>query len=497
MSNINTENAIPVAKVFEPIFESDKKDFVLEAGRDSGKSKTAYILSGIHSAKYPNEDIVICRASYGSIGDSCYNEMTQVLDSIPQFDGMFIYRKSPLRIVRKGGGTNIYFMGVGGSTDRTKGINPIHKVGLVIIEETQELKTKEHLDQTLASLRRRFGDNTKVVIIFNPPAIELHWINIWANSKRNDADYVVLHPTYLDILPFLNDRDIKEILKTKYESEVYYNYMYMGIPCSSEGLVYPMFNKSRHIISMQEYEYIIHNTNIRPVLCVMGCDGAVTRDATSVVPLIVLSNGQSVIAPIYYHNPKENGVLSYHTLVEQQITRWFDNLCRMFFLGSREEIRIAQERQVRINIVPCVMRVDSAAPDLVRELQFFLSDRINIAAIHKKTVLEMVGVVQSAIANDSVIIIDYGGYYDYTKNKFIERSPNILVEQICTLIWNKQQTNYDPIVPNDVCDAFTYGTFFWYANIENMKYFDAIKINSINYEKIGVILKKRQEGESI
>ena len=57
-------------------------------------------------------------------------------------------------------------MGIGGSTDRTKGFKPKNKIGLVILEETQELKSREHLDQTLASLRRRFGKIVKL-LLFN------------------------------------------------------------------------------------------------------------------------------------------------------------------------------------------------------------------------------------------------------------------------------------------------------------------------------------------
>lgn len=182
-------DTIKIAEVYRPIFTGQYKDIILESGRDAGKTKTAVILAGLTAAQFPKEDIIIARASYGSIGDSIYNETTEALDSIESFRDKFVYKKSPLRIVRKGGGTNIYFMGVGGSKDRTKGIHPKHKVKMVIIEETQEIKTQENYDQTLASLRRNFGEDCIVLTIFNPPAQELHWINVFANKKRKDNDY--------------------------------------------------------------------------------------------------------------------------------------------------------------------------------------------------------------------------------------------------------------------------------------------------------------------
>lgn len=489
-------NDIKVAKVFEPIFTSDLKDFILESGRDAGKSKTVYILSGIQAAQKPDEDIVIARASYGSIGDSSYNEMVEVLDSVDAFNDKFIFRKSPLRIIRKGSKSTIYFMGVGGSTDRTKGIKPLHKVGLLIIEEAQEIKTREHYDQLLASLRRRFGDECKVITVFNPPAQELHWINVWANQKRKDKDYCVIHSSYLDILEFLNDRDIKEIRKLKFENEDYYNYMYMGIPTGSNGAVYPMFRKDKHVISKQEFDYVCSVGGIKPIGCIIGGDGAVNRDATSFVPGILLSNGQCVNGPIFYHNPKEDGTVGYHQLVRDYLQKWFDNLCAEFHLGTRQEIQIAIERKVNITVLPIYMRIDSAAPDLIKECQFFLSDRADISAIKKSTIPQMVATVQSALCNDSEIIIDYGGYYDYVKDKFIKRDNNLLAEQLSMLAWDEKQTGYDPIIPNDVADAFTYKTIFWYQNIENISYFDILKANSITNKRICDILKNRN-GEEI
>ena len=58
------------------------------------------------------------------------------------------------------------------------------------------------------------------------------------------------------------------------------------------------------------------------------------------------------------------------------------------------------------------------------------------------------------------------------------------------LIWNEKQNNYDPIVPNDVADAFTYGCFFWYSNQENIQYFNIIKQQRITNVLIRDILNK-------
>lgn len=483
-----TETTIEVAEVFEPLFISDVLNYVLPGGRVSGKTKTSQILGGIHTAMKPDEDIVIARASYGSIADTVYNETKEVLESIPAFEDQFIFRRSPLRIIRAATDATIYFMGIGGSIDRTKGFKPLHKVGLVILEETQELKSREHLDQTMASLRRRFGEDCKVVIVFNPPAQQLHWINIWCEQRKQDLDWCVIHSTYMDILPFLNDRDVKEIRKYYYENKEYHDYMYGGIPTGGYGSVYPMFRKERHVITAQQFDKIIERGQLKVVGCVIGGDGAVTHDATAFVPQILLSNGQTVVGPIFYHNPQMDGVIGYHQLVQNHLTRWFDEICRRFHLGTIREKR----EHPNARLLPIWMRIDSAAPDLVQECRFFLGDRADIAAINKATVFEMVSVVQNSIINENVMIIDYGGYFDYQLNKWIQKDINLLAEQISMLIWNEKQTNYDPIVPNDVCDAFTYGDYFWYSNIENIQFFNILKVNGLSNKTIYDIINKNE-----
>lgn len=458
---------INIAEVFEPLFTSDYLDFVLPGGRTSGKSKTSAILAGIQSALKPGEDILIARASYGSIADSVYNETQEVLDSIPAFENQFIYRKSPARIIRKSTGSTIYFMGIGGSINRTKGFHPKHKIGLIILEETQELDSREYLDQTLATLRRRFGENCKVVIIFNPPAQKFHWINIWCNEKERDKDTCVIHSTWEDISMFLSDREIKEILKYKYENKPYYDYMYGGIPTGLMGLVYPMFNSDLHLIPYEARETSKILRDYRIVGVIIGCDFAVTHDSTALVPLFIMSNGQCAVGKIFYHNPLDNGVKGTFPLTENEISRWFTEL--------RQENNLDNYYDPTDNI-PIVFIVDSAATDGVQALNYYFSNRADIYAVKKGTILQMVGTTQSAIAKNIVTIYDYDGYYNYTQNKFV-RDKNLLAYQLESLIWNEKETGYDDKVPNDVSDAFTYAIWWWFKNTENIVWVD--EINSI------------------
>ena len=129
-----------------------------------------------------------------------------------------------------------------------------------------------------------------------------------------------------------------------------------------------------------------------------------------------------------------------------------------------------------MNRVPVWMFIDSAAPDLIQECRFFLSDRCSVNPVKKENVPQMVSTVQSAILNGNIIIIDYGGYKSYTKNKWIKTKTNLLAEQWEMLTWNEKQDNYDPIIPNDVSDAATYAIVSWFKNQENIQYFNIAKI---------------------
>ena len=93
---------------------------------------------------YPYFDIICARVNYGSLGDSSYNEFKAAIDELgDNISEQFKFKRSPLRIERLGNAGTVYFVGYGGAnTSRTKGIKTNHKIKIVILEETQELKKR-------------------------------------------------------------------------------------------------------------------------------------------------------------------------------------------------------------------------------------------------------------------------------------------------------------------------------------------------------------------
>lgn len=473
---------------FKEIFESDKHYFWLDGGRLGGKTNNTAKVAILSQLANPYTDIVVARVSYGSLADSSYAELEAAIEDMHQ-DDEFTLKKSPLRIVRRHNAGTIYFMGYGGSnTSRTKSIRTKHKISIVILEETQELKSKENLDQALASFRRHFGDDVKVFILGNPPPQEAHWFNIERKKLLNDPDWLVKRLTWRDILPFINDFDLKEIIKTYATDPEYAKWFYDGDTTGGFGSVYPMFKQEKYVISMAEWEYVRKRGNLRVLACLIGGDGAVNRDCTAFTAWMLLNNGQCVLAPIFYHNPKDDGVLSTHFLVQQHVTRWFDEICKMFGLGTRQELMLHPKAKQ----IPIWMRIDCAATDLVQECKFFFGYRASVGPFTKPTIPQMVAPVQNAILNNNLIIIDYGGYKSYVKDKWIKADTNLLALQWNMLIWNEKQDGYDPSVPNDVSDAATYIINFWYENTENIQWFNILRYNAIPNLLIRDILKQKE-----
>ena len=94
----------------------------------------------------------------------------------------------------------------------------------------------------------------------------------------------------------------------------------------------------------------------------------------------------------------------------------------------------------------------------------------------------MAGNMKSVFARNMLYIIDYGGRKNYVKDKW-EQGYNIVAEQVESLIWNEKETGFDPIIPNDACDALTYGTNAIFKNMFNLYYVEhAIKVRQEFYD---------------
>jgi|AGTN01.2.fsa_nt_gi Phage terminase large subunit len=446
--------------VFQPLFTINKKYVVLKSGRLGGKSKVAYQVAITKMLANPYHDVIVCRDSYSDLTTSSYAEIVNFIHENKLSD-MFVVYKSPLRIVKKADGASIYFLGIGGSDmSRTKSFETKHPVCCIVFEELQQVRGEESLYQAHASFRRLLDPDCWVIMhMFNPPAQNAHWVNVWANLKMADPDYLVIHTTYMDILPFINDIDLKEIIKEKLLDFEKYKWLYLGQPGGGFGSVYPQFKRAKHFITLEEAQHKFGNFKI--VGLIIGGDGAVNNDCTVMTPKAILNNGQTLELDIFYHDPKKAGVKSSAELIPY-MRMWLNMLMDKY--NMRDEYMP----------IPILFKIDSAAADLIRQVAYeFARDNIIVEKFTKSTIYEMVGIVQSAISRNMTYIIDFGGYYDYVLGKWI-KADHPLAVQLENLIWDKKQKGYDPIVSNDASDAYTYNTITYFKNPDNMYWLENI-----------------------
>ena len=432
---------------------------MLRGGRASGKSVFSVQLLVAMALKNPDSDIIVCRSSFSDLRNSTYQEILNWVEKYGLTND-FIPKYSPLRIYSRRSNCNIYFVGIGGADKhRTKSFKPEHDLIGVLFEELQQVEDQTSLEQAHASFRRFLKPNGVFIHAFNPEPQNAHWVNQLWNLKKQDPDWLCINTTYLDIINFLNDIDLKEIIKMKIEDYERYKWLYLGETGGGFGSVYPQFKRDKHYISTQKYNEKFGAMQIKGVI--IGVDSAVTHDATAFVPLLIMSNGQAVVADIFYHDPKTSQQMSSAELIPY-IKSWLDRLIKKFNLDDNFGAQ-----------VPIVFKVDSAAPEMVRQLAYYFSGRATINAFKKSTIVEMVGITQSALAKNMINIIDWGGYQDYIMNRWIRGNP--LVVQLENLIWNDAQTGYEDKIPNDATDAFTYAVNSYFKNPDHLYWLDLKK----------------------
>lgn len=479
-----SEMKLTVAGKFRDIFTTEKKFIFLRGGRVSGKTTVAAQDCIYCTIAYPKHDIIIARDSYSDLTNSSYAELRAFIED-QDIAADFQFKTAPLHIWNKKTDCNIYFVGIGGADKhRTKSFKPEHPLSRVLYEEMQQIKEMENLEQAHASFRRHLDtDIGKFVHIYNPPAQNSHWTNIYWNIKRNDVDWLCINSDYRDIVKFINDIDLKEILKMKFADQQRYEWLYLGKTGGGFGSVYPQFKREKHLkpamdiidkyantkgLQLSEENKLLRFSQAIQAV-IIGGDGAVTHDATSFIAMFLMTNGRIVVPEIFHYDPLKDGQKASAELFPY-IDKWLK------FLEKKYHIYFH---------VPIIFTIDSAASELIRTVRYHLTDRYEVYGYGKQTILDMVGTVQSTLSRNIVEIMEFAGYHNWvTDRNTLDESP--LVVALENLIWNDAQTGYDKSVPNDDSDAFTYGINMIFRNPHNLYFIQQYNANRDDYYELEI-----------
>lgn len=447
------QQIIKVAKPYDRLYTTKKTTCIMYSPRISGKSFAIGQLVYAWANKYPNHDIVITRAHYNSLEDSLYNEILAFANDIGQ-SGFYTGLKSPLRIkTRKG--NEIHFKGIGGADySRSKGFKVKRKISLIICDETQQLKDEQSLKQAIATFVRSIDStiDSRIVLAGNPEMVKAHWWNAYCRKHRFLGKYEFIDANYMSIKKYLSPITLEEIKIEQETNPPMYKFLYLGELDDLAGGAYGQFKREKHYISVEEWRKEIAGQRLCYII--WGGDGAITHDSTGIVPIGIYSNGRGYVLERFYYNPLETGVTLSPSQLTALICEYVEIMCKKYDVYTER--------------IGSYFTIDCAAADLVTELRYNINGYHTVKGFTGKNIIKNNAVVNNCFAKNMLKIVDFGGYNDMYKRKWVPTTADTepLIYQLESVVWK----NYilDPTIPNDYTDALTYGANVYFTNPDNL-----------------------------
>lgn len=424
------------------------------SSRISGKSFALGQIVYIYANLYPHHDIVVTRANYNSLEDSLYNEILAYADYLGQY-GFYNGKTSPLRITTKKGNT-IYFKGIGGADySRSKGFkNRTNKVSLIICDETQQLKDEQSLKQAIATFIRTVDPDIKsrIILAGNPEMVKAHWWNAYCRKYRFAGIYEFIDANYLNIKKYLSKITLEEIETERIYNPLMYKFLYLGELDELAGGAYGQFKRDKHYISIEQWRKEVAGQKLCYII--WGGDGAITKDSTGIIPIGIYSNGQGYVLDRFYYDPQANGIILAPSQIVELINVYVEQMCKKY--------DIYNER------IGSYFAIDCAAADLVTQLRYNINGYHIVKGFTGKNIIQNNAVVNNCFAKNMIKIVDFGGYYDFYKNRWVPTTADTepLIYQLESVVWKDYKL--DPIIPNDYTDALTYGANVYFNNPDNL-----------------------------
>lgn len=438
---------------YAPLFDlsSDQHEFLINTPRASAKTThVAELITHLvgHVCKNKPRDIICFRANANSLVGSI---MSDVEKQLAAHGIRYETRIAPLRIIANG--CNIYFLGISGhDRSRVRGFSPQHKLIAIIGDECQQISAEDNLTHARSTFIRFIDKNApyRIVMCGNPHEVKGHWWNVYAKSRR--SVYTPIDCTWKDVYSsgLLPQPTLEDILIERRVNPNGYRFMYEGDLSAMVGGAYSAFNRSTHLITPSVAAEIFNGERIE--LIIWGGDGAITRDATAIVPLAIMSSGRGCVLERFFFDPLRYGRALAPSELSRLICRYLDDM------ESKYNI-------VRDGIITSAFVIDCASQDLITQLRYDIPSYHTVNAYTTKNIIRNNSSANNVFARNLVYIIDYGGYMDYATGRFIS-CPDPLADQLESVVWKGNK--YDPAIPNDISDAFTYASATYFENPLNL-----------------------------
>ena len=404
-----------------------------QGGRSSAKSSFVSVAIAMGLKR----DATAHAAILMKVGDKIEEKVVQQMQwalQVLRLDHEWKFTKKPNKAINIYTKQTIVFSGCDDPM-KTKGIKaPFGAFKFIWFEETDQFKSWKEIRTVLQTLFRTSNGekvNFSVFLSYNPPREPNNWVNKCSVEKWPNR--YVLKTTYLDVpVGWLTKEFLEEAERLKRVDERAYRHEFLGEAVGRDGLVYPMFDPDKHVISKLEA-----NEAITMVVC--GIDGGAIIDATTCVPLCLTTHGRIVCLPTMYYSPVELGHRPLAT--QDQATLIYKHLALLW-----------QALGYRPNDIELV--VDSAASDIFLEL--FNYGEYTTMKVDKKDVMVDMRRVQALLSYEGAFAILNQGYSSpLTGDKL---GPNdMLIEELQSKVVDEKTGKPEDGNDHDI-DALKYAT---------------------------------------
>ena len=231
-----------IAGVFLPLSKDIRAmrhaEYMLGGGRGSTKSSfiSVMIIQGLLTDDDANA--IVYRRVGNTLKDSVYSQLAWAIDILDRNDE-FVFRKSPMEIVRVTTGQKIMFRGADDPM-KSKSIKLVKGYFKYLwFEELVEFRSMEDI-RTIKQSVLRGGDRAITFYSYNPPKTAANWVNEEVLKPREDR--LVHMSTYLDVIgehrDWLGEPFIAEAEAVRATNERAYRNEYLGEVTGTGGNVF-------------------------------------------------------------------------------------------------------------------------------------------------------------------------------------------------------------------------------------------------------------------
>lgn len=342
-----------------PLYNSDKRYFIITGGRNSGKSYEISTFQTLLTYEV-NQNILFTRYTMSSAGKSIIPELTDKIEALECKDAFYITQNEITNLLTD---SKIMFSGIKTSSgNQTANLKSLHDMTTWVLDEAEEMINESEFDKIDLSIRSKKQQN-RVIQVLNPTTKE-HWI--WKRWFENSHTYINIdgyqipisthpdvchiHTTYLDNIENIPKDYLKQIQYIKENNPEKYKHVILG----------GWLDKAEGVI----IENWIEGKFDESLPFIYGMDFGYVTDPTTLVKVAVDKTNRIV----YVHELMYDKGLSTND-IEVRLKSF--NLGRNKIVADSAEPRLINDlAYTGLNIIPCEKYPNSVQQTLTDLLEY-------------------------------------------------------------------------------------------------------------------------------